>query len=332
MPPQAHDALFKAAFEDPANVSALYQRVYPPELCERVDWNSVRPEAASFVDEALGKRHSDLLFAAEVRDTREPVYLYLLLEHLSTPVPSIPLQVFVYLARIYERHHKRHGLPLPHVLPLIVTHAGGNDFASIVPPNFASLFAPPPSELPGLTELTPQFRLAVLDLSAMTNPQLKQLALVEFAKLALWLLRDGRDWPRLRTNLSQWIPAFGRALRTPSGVESVARLLRYVAETNKGVQYQQFRATLARQLPETERVMITYAEELRQEGRIEGRVEGQLNLLERLLTRKFGPLPPQAHQTLANASEAELLDYAERMLTATTLESLLSPTNPRHGE
>jgi len=65
-------------------------------------------------------------------------------------------------------------------------------------------------------------------------------------------------------------------------------------------------------------------EEGRVEGRVEGLVEGRRGLLIKLLTLKFGPPSADVEATIAAAS-VELTDrWAERTLTAATIEEVFS--------
>ncbi|HWK61093.1 MAG TPA: DUF4351 domain-containing protein [Eoetvoesiella sp.] len=63
-------------------------------------------------------------------------------------------------------------------------------------------------------------------------------------------------------------------------------------------------------------------QEGRQEGRREGRQEGELVLLQRQLTRKFGPLPETTQQRLKAATSAQLETWSLNILDAATLEEV----------
>ena len=65
------------------------------------------------------------------------------------------------------------------------------------------------------------------------------------------------------------------------------------------------------------------------EGRAEGQVEGRAVLLQRLLTRRFGPLPAEAVERLSAATIEELDAIGERLLSAATLEEALGPPPSR---
>jgi hypothetical protein len=54
----------------------------------------------------------------------------------------------------------------------------------------------------------------------------------------------------------------------------------------------------------------------------EGRQEGQTKLLRRQLTRRFGPLQLWAQERLGQASEAELEEWADRVLECRSLKEV----------
>jgi flagellar biosynthesis/type III secretory pathway protein FliH len=71
-----------------------------------------------------------------------------------------------------------------------------------------------------------------------------------------------------------------------------------------------------------ERGRVEGIEQGRVEGIERGRVEGKAQLLQRQLTTKFGSLPSGTVARLSSAGDAELADWADRVLTAGTLESV----------
>ena len=63
----------------------------------------------------------------------------------------------------------------------------------------------------------------------------------------------------------------------------------------------------------------------RKEGVREGRQEGEASLLERQLTRKFGPLSEAWLQRLRTASASSLETWAMKVLEARSLDEVLEP-------
>ncbi|MCC5789399.1 MAG: DUF4351 domain-containing protein [Opitutales bacterium] len=68
--------------------------------------------------------------------------------------------------------------------------------------------------------------------------------------------------------------------------------------------------------------MSTLAQQFRQEGRQEGQLLGERLLLERQLTRKFGPLPEWAREKLADAQAQDLEKWGDAILEASSLEEI----------
>ena len=93
-----------------------------PGLTARLDLTRLAPVAASFVDEALRWRHSDLLFTAPL-DGRD-AYVYLLAEHQSSDDPLMAFRMLRYVTRIWDQHLREHpnARQLPAVIPLVVYH------------------------------------------------------------------------------------------------------------------------------------------------------------------------------------------------------------------
>ena len=63
----------------------------------------------------------------------------------------------------------------------------------------------------------------------------------------------------------------------------------------------------------------------RSEGIAVGKAEGKAELLERLLTRKFGALSEPSRSRLLSATDDELDAWSEALLVATTLEAVFEP-------
>jgi predicted transposase/invertase (TIGR01784 family) len=317
-----HDALFKAAFENPEDAAGLFRSVLPPTIVQAIAWDTVAGEPGSFIDPELAPGYSDLLFSVELRGGH--AFLYLLLEHQSTSDPDMPLRMLVYLVRIWERFRKHYkDEPLPPIIPALVSHAPGGWTA---PRSFHEMFDPPPASIVGLAELVPSFTLMVADLAHLSNEDIKARALAAFPTLALWVLRDARDAGQLLDNLGHWGAAFAEAARTPHGVAALAQLMRYIALVSEELQLEAFRAKIREVAPETEQAVMTIAEQIRREVSEkmlrEGRLQGRAEVLTKLLVLKFKSLTIEHEARIAGATPEQLDRYVERVLTAETLDEV----------
>lgn len=249
----------------------------------------------------------------------------------------MPLRVLNYAVQAWLRHcdqkdcneTEEEGAALPLLVPLVITHAKGGWNG---PRTFFELFEPHPTSIPELAPLIPCFSLSLLDLAHLSNEELKARALDAFPKLALWLLRDARDATRLFANLGFWASTFRQALATPSGIEAVSLLLRYIYWVCTPLQAEDFRETIRKQLPEAEQAAMTIAEQLHEEGRQIGREEGReeglqkalRSTLSKQLKLKFGALAAGYAERLDSASTNELEQYLERIVTASTIEAVFA--------
>ena len=331
--PGPHDALFKAAFEQPANAAALVRRCLSSELQARFDWSTMRLLPGSFVDPELRASHSDLVFV--VASFAGPVLVYVLLEHQSSNDVRMTLRVLCYMDRLWARHAREcPDEPLPPILPLIISNAP-NGWTS--PIRFGELFpAGFYTSAPELVRHLPDFELLVDDLCRTSDDELSSRALAHFAKVALWLLRDGRVESRLRASMPLWVGLLDRLPK--AALEPIVHYLaRLVGER---VTWDLFRANLQQLAPNAEGTVMSPADQWfaegeargeargRAEGEARGRAEGEARgraaLLAKQLTLKLGELPEPVRERLLNANIDELDRWAERVLVATSFADVFA--------
>jgi predicted transposase YdaD len=82
-----HDAFFKMVFSQPEHAAGELRAVLRPELVQRIVWDTLTLCPGSFIDAALARSYTDLLFSVILDGSR--AFLYFLVEHQSTPVVLI---------------------------------------------------------------------------------------------------------------------------------------------------------------------------------------------------------------------------------------------------
>lgn len=162
------------------------------------------------------------------------------------------------------------------------------------------------------------------DLVHIDEKQLHAQALTALARAALLLMRNARrrTAAELEEDLLRWLDTFAEVYRAPHGLAALVTLMKYaMLVSDIGPQEA---AEFARRLGKgAEEAIVTAGEQLIAQGKLEGKLEGEAAVVLKLLTLKFGPLSESTDSRVRTATLEELDAFAERILTATTLEDVL---------
>ena len=334
-PPSPHDALVKAIFARPEHAEGELRRLLPPDLTARIDWSTLTLRPGTYVDDALRSRHSDLLFSATCAG-KTPVLLYLLFEHQSTDDPLMAFRLLRYMVRIWDDHLRDHpgATRLPAILPLVLHHSP-DGWTS--PTDFHALLDLDAEALPLVAAHVPSFRFLLDDVSAESDEDLRARAMTALGRLVLFCLRHAREPGRFAHEIARWLGLIAEARDAPGGAEALLLIWRYIVTANNPADPQELvKQLLAVVGKQEEREIMSIAdwyedrgrqaglEKGRDEGRDEGLKMGARNLLLRQLRARFGALPAAAEARVQTAEAAQVDIWAERVLTATTLDDVLT--------
>ncbi|HJD63506.1 MAG TPA: Rpn family recombination-promoting nuclease/putative transposase [Rickettsia endosymbiont of Sericostoma sp.] len=115
-----HDKIFRKAMENPLVAHEFLHAHLPKHIKDIVNFPSLTIENTSFIELDLRDSISDVLFSAKF-DNNKDGYLYLLVEHQSSPDHFMAFRIFKYFINICDRYltlnHETKTLPL--VYPLI---------------------------------------------------------------------------------------------------------------------------------------------------------------------------------------------------------------------
>jgi predicted transposase YdaD len=325
-PIRPHDALFKWAFGVVENARPELRAALPPALSGRLDWASLRVCSGSFLDKILSDSHCDLLYSIALSD--RPERLYVLFEHQSSIDPPLALRLLSYVVRVLEQHmrdNRAQPLPLPLVLPVVLHHSGTGWTAAWTSED---LFGPGLLQLPGVGPVVPRMGFFLDDISHLSDRELLQRALGHVPTLTLWALRDSRNPPALLRSLPDMIPTIRALAQAPGGLEALATIFHHILRVADETTAHQIRLAILQNAPQAEGAIMTAAEKLIAEGELKGRAEGEIkgraDLLSRQMTLKFGHLPKATRDLLFAASKEDLDRWAERVLTAASLDEVIS--------
>jgi len=289
-------------------------------------------ESDSFIDQDLQALYSDLLYQVETR-TGQPSYIYLLLEHKSSPDPLTPFQLLRYLVRIWERTLRWKVKQFPPVVPLVVYHGRSRWHVAT---DFGELFnGPEPLRL-----YWPAFHYEIQDLGTYSDEELRGAI---YTKVVSLILRDIRS-PRLKERLLHIFRLLWELANKETALEYLETILRYVSAAAESVTQEALMEVLETALSGQEGdIMPTIAERWieqglqkgLQKGFEEGLLQGQQALRESildLLHLRFDVSSSSVVEQLGAvrdiASLRALLRHAATATTLAEFEQFLASLSP----
>ena len=249
---QPHDRLFRAVFSDASEAAGLLQTALPATVRNSFDRTTLTLVGGSFVDEDLQGSQSDLLYQVEHAATGQPVSMYLLFEHQSSPDPWMRLRLLRYGCRIREadRRDDPDRRELRPIMP-VVFYQGARDWSHST--EFSDLFPQAARALPWV----PRFAHELLDQTTLGPDEVGGGVRGRHVDMALQMT-------------AQLILSPSQAR---GGVDELRRFVLYVMATQEHQEIETFGEALRRQGLEQGVEIMTYAEELLAPGRAEAQVE-----------------------------------------------------------
>jgi predicted transposase/invertase (TIGR01784 family) len=331
-----HDLFVRFTFGQPERAAAELRVALPPEVVAQVDWDSLRQEPGSVVDEELRETESDLLFSARLVSGRTALF-YVLLEHQSWVDRWMALRMLRYVVRQLERWRQDHpgSALLPVIVPLVLYHGPEGGWSA--PRRVEELF-----DLPGEGEppepwraLVPRFEYRVDDLTAQRAEALMTRPGPPLVRLALLALRYGRT-EELAERLPDWEALLVELQAAPNSLEELSVLFRYLLLVGDEAA-QSATVAMLETVVGTERaeelemtVFDKYIERGRQQGitqgKAEGRAEGKAEALLQLLSARGVPVDDTSRQRILSCKDIATLDqWFARALKASRLSEVLEP-------
>ncbi len=100
-----HDRFTRASMTHPKVAEEFFKKNLPEKIQKMIDFSSLKFNKESFIDDHLKLQIADMLFS--VNFNGKPGFIYLLVEHASTPQPLLPFRMLKYVIAIMEDHLKR---------------------------------------------------------------------------------------------------------------------------------------------------------------------------------------------------------------------------------
>lgn len=120
-----HDQIFRKAMENPLVSHEFFDTHLPKHIKDLVDFPSLKMDNTTFVESNLRDTISDVLFYTKFG--KQDGYLYLLIEHQSSPDHFMAFRLFKYMLNICDRYLTEYpkSKTLPLVYPLVFFNGTG---------------------------------------------------------------------------------------------------------------------------------------------------------------------------------------------------------------
>lgn len=347
-----HEALMETLLAHTPSASAWLRDVLPARAAAELDWERFAPAEGRVLGLRLRRSAADRAFVVPrrgARDDPEATPVVLTIEHKSGRASDLVGQQLRYAVHL-RQVHMRHERPPPVVIAVLLVHGRGRPLATGAPPHVRLAIAESADGTsPELARLQPRLPLVVDDLRGQSEAEILARPLPPAVQLVLLALRTFAvcEPDELLAAVERWAPLLREVGRgEPGGI--VPHILLeaigwYAVEVSDATE-EQIEMALSKFVPEDEaprmttgqRIRIESHERGRQEGRVEGRVEGlvegrqeglkdaRIEVLLRLLARRFGPLADDHRTRLATATMRQLDVWIDRVLDVRTIEDLFA--------
>jgi hypothetical protein len=215
---------------DVSHARGLLRSIVLEPLSSRIDWASLELLDGTFIDPRLAARQTDLLYSVRI-DGREAL-LFVLLEHQSSSDKWMPLRMYTYLGRIWERYaeHNQNAERLPPVLPIVLHHSERGWSA---PTSLRALIDADDELAKLLGSALPELQFRLVDLTHIDDATIKLWLTTDLSRLVALCLKHAPYEADLRPRLYEWVDLFGAVVRSPSGTAALAAVTRYLLEVNE---------------------------------------------------------------------------------------------------
>jgi predicted transposase YdaD len=310
-----HYAYFKRLLDQPGTALALLRERLPAAIARRLVGDEPESLPTSFISDELEERRPDRLYRTRTTEG-QPVLVYTLVEHKSSPDQRTGLQLLGYDVQILNWWDKLEGRDengrlrkLPALFSIVVYNG---EERWTVPLTLAS--ATEGGDDDEIRPWLPDLRYTLLDLSQTDSGVLSRHRVLRFGfKVLKYGARDG--------DVREILKMLIREALAEELDEEIVVLVRFVMMEPNGLKKGVLREMLTEVTPHKVERLMSIAEECALEGRSE--------VLLRQLARRFGPIASAYRQRVMDGSMAEMDAWADGLIDGKSLDELFAPPSSR---
>ena len=263
-----HDKFFKETFGRVEVAKDFLNNYLPENIMNIVDVRTLEPQKDSFIDKELKEIFADMLFSVNI-DNKEG-YIYFLFEHKSYTTKNISFQLLKYMMEIWEAKIKKEKSDeLPIIIPIVIYHGKDNWNISYSLGEMIKGYKTLPLDV---QKYIPNYEYLLYDISRYTDVEIKgEIQL----RIMLTIFRDifTKDSKGLQETILRAIEYLVELEDKQTGIEYFETLMRYIFSTKANmtdVDVKNIIEKIENTYPEGSEVVMTLAENFRNEGIIKG--------------------------------------------------------------
>jgi len=115
-----HGTFFRACVSKPAIAKDLVKSQLPPDMVERINWDSLELTDKSYVEDTLAHAHTDVIYKCFLKNQDQYTYLYMLLDNDRTPTELLASRMQAYNLTLIAEHMAEGHTYIPLVLNVCI--------------------------------------------------------------------------------------------------------------------------------------------------------------------------------------------------------------------
>ncbi|HGJ5880520.1 MAG TPA: Rpn family recombination-promoting nuclease/putative transposase [Arsenophonus nasoniae] len=256
--PTPHDAVFKQFLSEKETAKDFFDIWLPDEIKALCDLDSLKVESGSFVDSEMKNYQSDILYS--VSTSKGSGYIYVLIEHQSTPDKLIAWRLMRYSLAAMQKHLEDGNKQLPLVFPILFYC--GEQSPHPYSTNWLDCFED--KELAKRIYTNP-FKLA--DVTTLDDGEImqhKRMALLELLQKHI-----------RRRDMTELLDSIVKLLSYNYYTDNqVIMMFNYLIQEGNAQKPMEFITEIAKQSEKHEGALMTIAQQIEEIGIQKGRIEG----------------------------------------------------------
>ncbi|MBC8949313.1 MULTISPECIES: Rpn family recombination-promoting nuclease/putative transposase [Xenorhabdus] len=254
-----HDAAFKEFMTQIENAKDFFDIHLPEKIKQLCDLSTLALTNSSFIDRQLRSKMSDVLYS--VKTQRGDGYIYVLVEHQSTPDKMMAWRMMHYSFMAMNQHLQQGNKALPLVVPVLFYH--GNRSPYPFQQTWTQCFS-----LPELAEEIYFNPFPLVDVTVIDDNELVNHRKIAVMELAMKHKNLREEFKAVTTLLAQVLK------HNYNSDNDVVTILNYLFNTMDSPYFVQVLQLLIEQADSHQEAIMSIAERLQEKGRKEGLQQG----------------------------------------------------------